>query len=505
MVGEFLDDEVVIYNHNRTPKEHRAFNLHQRLRDRQLLNSSVNGHLTGLEGLTHEPSFIVQFGTNITKASLEFTILDKLEHWVLRDDRYDTDDELPSLVNTEQESLAGNPPSPEPLDILSLLTRIWDNASALYDITNHHPTLTPISEQAHIQVLIEQVQQVVNTLHNLQRLISPPLPPIPVSHDPEERHGSSYFAARIREQAENLRNVLLRMNTQRTDCAQHIHQYDPENRCDISFNREGHNKRNCNNHLCPNQYNGQSSPNVTAGNAPQKRQEALIRTTWALSRTTEATPLSEDNPTPQDDEETVTPLCGLLQEHPDEPDSDTDTATEPIDATMSATQQEQARTQSFSFRSMNEPNIPDVPPRSSFPSFQLGNVYTPQDSISSLRQATGAQPGQTTRYASSGVLTAQPVIPPTTAAPPSRLPSPTSLPYDGPPLEQNTRWLTWRQEVKTRVSRQQGIQLYTGNEQWALENNSVAMGTECKGCRTIADVGTKRAIVRVRTKGNHSE
>ncbi|TBU22661.1 hypothetical protein BD311DRAFT_811340 [Dichomitus squalens] len=41
-----------------------------------------------------------------------------------------------------------------------------------------------------------------------------------------------------------------------------------------------------------------------------------------------------------------------------------------------------------------------VPPRPSLPSFQLGNVFAPQDSISSLRQATGAQPGQTTRYAS---------------------------------------------------------------------------------------------------------
>ncbi|TBU22625.1 hypothetical protein BD311DRAFT_782215 [Dichomitus squalens] len=141
------------------------------------------------------------------QASLEFTTLDKLEHWVLRDNGYNVDDKLPSLVNTEQESSAGNPPSPEPLDILSLLMRIRNNASALYDLTNHHPTLTPISKQAHIQVLIEQVQLVINTLHNLQRLVSPPLPPIPISHDPEEHHRSSYFAARIRKQAENLRNI----------------------------------------------------------------------------------------------------------------------------------------------------------------------------------------------------------------------------------------------------------------------------------------------------------
>ncbi|TBU22748.1 hypothetical protein BD311DRAFT_811268 [Dichomitus squalens] len=60
---------------------------------------------------------------------------------------------------------------------------------------------------------------------------------------------------------------------------------------------------------------------------------------------------------------------------------------------MSATQQEQAQTQSFSFYATNEESVPDVPPRSSFPSFQLGNLFTPQDSISSLRQATGAQPG----------------------------------------------------------------------------------------------------------------
>ncbi|TBU37074.1 hypothetical protein BD309DRAFT_995298 [Dichomitus squalens] len=105
-----------------------------------------------------------------TQASLEFTILDKLKHWVLRDDGYNADDKLPSLVNTEHESSAGNPPSPEPLDILSLLTRIWDNTSALYNIINHHPTLTLFSEQAHIQVLIKQVQSVINTLHNLQWL-----------------------------------------------------------------------------------------------------------------------------------------------------------------------------------------------------------------------------------------------------------------------------------------------------------------------------------------------
>ncbi|EJF61044.1 hypothetical protein DICSQDRAFT_170581 [Dichomitus squalens LYAD-421 SS1] len=117
------------------------------------------------------------------QASLKFTILDELEHWVLHDDGYDADDELPSLINTKQESSADNPPSPKPLDILSLLMRIWDNTSALYDITNHHPTLTPISEQAHIQVLIKKVQLVINTLHNLHRLVSPPLPPIPISYD----------------------------------------------------------------------------------------------------------------------------------------------------------------------------------------------------------------------------------------------------------------------------------------------------------------------------------
>ncbi|TBU21738.1 hypothetical protein BD311DRAFT_677655, partial [Dichomitus squalens] len=233
---DYLDDEVVVYNHNRTPEEHRAYNLLEEayrratyqeglLLDRpvaptpqrqaaiELIRQRTLDRIgrTHARAVLHSPiwnEYRLSIGSWApNQESLEFTILDELEHWVLRDDGYDADDKLPSLVNTEQESSAGDPPSPEPLDILSLLTRIRDNASALHDITNHHPTLTPISEQAHIQVLIEQVQLVLNTLHNLQRLVSPPLPPIPVSHDPEERHGSSYFTARIHEQAEILRNI----------------------------------------------------------------------------------------------------------------------------------------------------------------------------------------------------------------------------------------------------------------------------------------------------------
>ncbi|EJF55672.1 hypothetical protein DICSQDRAFT_175650 [Dichomitus squalens LYAD-421 SS1] len=229
-----------MYNHNRTPEEHRAYNLVQRqatpadaersirqleeayrratyqeglLLDRpvaptpqrqasiELIRQRTLDQIgrTHARAVLHSPvwnEYRLSIGSWApNQVSLEFTILDKLEHWVLRDDRYDADDELPSLVNTKQESSAGNPSSTEPLDILSLLTKIWDNMSVLYDITNHHPTLTPISEQAHIQVLIKQVQLVLNTLHNLQQLVSPPLPPVPVSHDPEERHGSSYFAA----------------------------------------------------------------------------------------------------------------------------------------------------------------------------------------------------------------------------------------------------------------------------------------------------------------------
>ncbi|EJF63151.1 hypothetical protein DICSQDRAFT_168825 [Dichomitus squalens LYAD-421 SS1] len=211
----YSDNEVVVYNHNRTPEEHRAYNLlkeayrratyqegllldrpvaptPQRQASIELIRQWTLDRIgrTHARAVLHSPvwnEYRLSIGSwTPDQASLEFTILDELEHWVLRDVGYDADDELPSLVNTEQESSAGNPPSPGPLDILSLLTRIRDNASALYDITNHHPTLTPISEQAHIQVLIEQVQLVLNTLHNLQRLISPPLPPIPISHDPEE-------------------------------------------------------------------------------------------------------------------------------------------------------------------------------------------------------------------------------------------------------------------------------------------------------------------------------
>ncbi|TBU28990.1 hypothetical protein BD311DRAFT_837829 [Dichomitus squalens] len=232
----YVDDEAVIYNHNRTPEEHRAYNLlevaYRRATyqegllldrpvaptpQRQAAIEHIRQQTLDRIGRTHARAVLRspvwnEYRQSIgswapNQANLEFTILDELEHWVLHDDGYDADDKLPSLVNTEQESSAGNPSSPKPLDIFSLLTRIRDNASALYDITNHHPTLTPISEQAHIQVLIEQVQQVVNTLHNLQQLVSPPLPPIPVSHDPEERHRSSYFAAQIHKQAENLRNV----------------------------------------------------------------------------------------------------------------------------------------------------------------------------------------------------------------------------------------------------------------------------------------------------------
>ncbi|TBU36764.1 hypothetical protein BD309DRAFT_984729 [Dichomitus squalens] len=268
MVGEFLDDEVVVYNHNRTPEEHRAFDLVRRQatpadteRSIQQLEEAYR-HATYQEGLLldqpvaptpqrqasielirqqmldrigrtharavlHSPVWnkyrqsIGSWAPN--QASLEFTILDKLEHWVLRDDGYDTDNELPSLVNTKQESSAGNHPSPEPLDILSLLTRIRDNTSALYNITNHHPALTPISEQAYIQVLIEQVQLVINTLHNLQRLVSPPLSPIPISHDLEEHHRSGYFAAQICEQAKNLRNTQSLLDPDFAEHCRHLH------------------------------------------------------------------------------------------------------------------------------------------------------------------------------------------------------------------------------------------------------------------------------------------
>ncbi|TBU21195.1 hypothetical protein BD311DRAFT_783018 [Dichomitus squalens] len=134
-----------------------------------------------------------------TQASLKFTILDELEQWVLRNDGYDVNNELPSLISTECKSLEDNSPSPRPLDILSLLMRIQDNASMWYDTTNHHPNLTLLFKQVHIQVLIKQVQSAINTLHNLQWLVSPPLPPIPISHNLEEHHRSSYFAARARE------------------------------------------------------------------------------------------------------------------------------------------------------------------------------------------------------------------------------------------------------------------------------------------------------------------
>ncbi|TBU51625.1 hypothetical protein BD310DRAFT_910553 [Dichomitus squalens] len=208
---DYSDDEVVVYNHNRTPEEHRAYNLleeayrratyqegllldrpvaptPQRQASIELIRQRTLDRIgrTHARAVLHSPVWneyrLSILSWTPDQASLEFTILDELEHWVLRDDGYDVDDELPSLVNTKQESSAGNPSSSEPLDIFSFLTRIRDNASALYDITNHHPTLTPISEQAHIQVLIEQVQQVINTLHNLQRLVSPPLPPIPAEN-----------------------------------------------------------------------------------------------------------------------------------------------------------------------------------------------------------------------------------------------------------------------------------------------------------------------------------
>ncbi|EJF57591.1 hypothetical protein DICSQDRAFT_173817 [Dichomitus squalens LYAD-421 SS1] len=267
-VAHSIHDEVVVYNHNRTPEEHQVYNLvrcqatpadaecsiwqleeayrratyqegllldqlvaptPQRQASIELICQRTLDRIerTHARAVLHSPvwnEYRLSIGSwTPDQASLEFTILDELEHWVLCDDGYDGYDELPSLVNIEQESSAGNPSSPEPLDIFSFLARIWDNASALYDITNHHPTLTPISEQAHIQVLIEQGQQVVNTLHNLQRLVSPPLPPIPVSHDPEEHHGSSYFAARICKQAENLRNVQSLLDPDFAEHCQRLH------------------------------------------------------------------------------------------------------------------------------------------------------------------------------------------------------------------------------------------------------------------------------------------
>ncbi|TBU57468.1 hypothetical protein BD310DRAFT_767985, partial [Dichomitus squalens] len=163
-----------VYNHNRTPEEHRANNLVRRqatpadaersirqldeayrratyqeglLLDRpvaptpqrQATIERIRQQTLDRIGRTHARAvlhspvwneYCLSVGSWApNQASLEFTILDELEHWVLRDDGYDADDELPSLVNTEQESSAGNPSSPEPLDIFSFLTRIRDNAS----------------------------------------------------------------------------------------------------------------------------------------------------------------------------------------------------------------------------------------------------------------------------------------------------------------------------------------------------------------------------------------
>ncbi|TBU38659.1 hypothetical protein BD309DRAFT_994312 [Dichomitus squalens] len=202
----------VIYNHNRTSEEHREFALIQHTAQPQDVKRSIQRTTYQEELLLDQPAaptpqrqasikLICQRmldqirRTNTaaifhipTQASLKYTILDELEHWVLRDDEYNADDELLLLINTEHELSEDNSLSPRPLDVLSLLTRIQDNASTWYDTTNHHPYLTLLSEQAHIQL-------VINTLHNLQQLISPLLSPIPISHDPEEHHRSSYFAA----------------------------------------------------------------------------------------------------------------------------------------------------------------------------------------------------------------------------------------------------------------------------------------------------------------------